>query len=117
MMRRWEPSPHLPFSSCTSMSNHIFLRSMLRRRAVAVTFMPTGVGARWRQWISAPTVVIPSSRYALASSRAAASMRATMLGVDRILDPALPMRLAVISSVTSQVRLYSVGFSMFCSSL
>ena len=40
-----------------------------------------------------------------------------MLGVDRILDPALPMRLAVISSVTSQVRLYSVGFSMFRSSL
>ena len=49
MIRRWDPSPHLPFSSFTSISNHIFRRSMLRSFAVAVTFIPTGVGARWRQ--------------------------------------------------------------------
>ena len=35
-----------------------------------------------------------------------------MLGVERIFDPALPMRFAVMSSVTVQVRVYSVGLSM-----
>ena len=41
----------------------------------------------------------------------AASISATIFGVDKILEPALPIRFAVISSVTSQVRLYSCNFS------
>ena len=88
-----------------SMSNHSFRRSTERRVAVAVTFMPTGVDARWRTWASAPTVVMPSSRYSWASSRAHISINASMLGVERILAPAVPTRLAVMVSSTVQVRL------------
>ena len=39
-----------------------------------------------------------------------------MFGVERIFDPALPMRFAVMSSVTVQVRVYSVGLSMLYTS-
>lgn len=55
---------------------------------------------------------MPSSRYAFASSSDAASISATMLGVERIFDPAEPMRFAVMSSVTVQVNVYSVGLSI-----
>ena len=69
--------------------------------AVARTVMPTGVGARWLDWMSTPTVPLPSGRSGCTQSMAACSIMAIINGVPNTSRPPEPMARAVISGVTT----------------
>ena len=100
--RVWVPSPIRPSSSEAVTLKVIILplAEIPVTSAVADTFMPTGVGARWLELISTPTVPLPSGSSPCTHCMAAFSIRPIMKGVPNTSSPPEPTALAVISGVT-----------------
>ena len=80
MARVCVPSPINPSASLAVILKVIIFpfAEMSVTSAVAVTFMPTGVGARWLEAISTPTVPLPSGSSFCTHHMAAHSIRPIM---------------------------------------